>query len=119
MLNKWPTLCHTVSGVSGVLFQVKIYALKCGNALEGLGKGDFFLRSILVCRSPLTGTNHTLPTNGYARMYSGVSLDSFVKKVTFQQLTPEGIKASRRPNPFGDVEGPRALKIRIFPLPRD
>lgn len=40
----------------------------------------------------VSGTNHTLPTNGYARMYSGVSLDSFVKKVTFQQLTPEGIK---------------------------
>lgn len=38
------------------------------------------------------GTNHTLPTNGYAKAYSGVSLDSFVKKVTFQQLTKEGIK---------------------------
>lgn len=39
-----------------------------------------------------SGTNHTLPTNGYAKAYSGVSLDSFVKKVTFQQLSPEGIK---------------------------
>ena len=38
-----------------------------------------------------SGTNHTLPTNGNARMYAGVSLDSFVKKVTFQQLTPEGL----------------------------
>jgi histidinol dehydrogenase len=39
-----------------------------------------------------SGTNHTLPTNGYARAYSGVSLDSFVRKVTFQQITAEGIK---------------------------
>ena len=39
-----------------------------------------------------SGTNHTLPTNGYARAYSGVSLDSFVKKITFQELTIEGIK---------------------------
>lgn len=39
-----------------------------------------------------SGTNHTLPTNGYAAMYSGVSLDSFVKKITFQKLTKEGLK---------------------------
>ena len=39
-----------------------------------------------------SGTNHTLPTNGYARMYSGVSLDAFVKKITYQQLTPGGIR---------------------------
>ena len=39
-----------------------------------------------------SGTNHTLPTNGYARNYSGVSLDSFVKKITFQEVTNEGIK---------------------------
>jgi histidinol dehydrogenase len=38
-----------------------------------------------------SGTNHTLPTNGYARMYSGVSVDSFVKKITLQHLTPEGL----------------------------
>ena len=39
-----------------------------------------------------SGTNHTLPTNGYARNYSGVSLDSFVKKITFQEVTSEGIQ---------------------------
>jgi histidinol dehydrogenase len=39
-----------------------------------------------------SGTNHTLPTNGYARAWSGVSLDSFVKKVTFQELTKEGLQ---------------------------
>jgi histidinol dehydrogenase len=38
-----------------------------------------------------SGTNHTLPTNGYAKNYSGVSLDSFVKKITFQKLTEAGI----------------------------
>ena len=38
-----------------------------------------------------SGTNHTLPTNGHAKAYSGISLDSFVKKITFQQLTEEGI----------------------------
>ncbi|MEZ2445092.1 histidinol dehydrogenase [Chitinophaga sp. RCC_12] len=39
-----------------------------------------------------SGTNHTLPTNGYARAYSGVSLDSFVKKITFQQISPDGLQ---------------------------
>ena len=38
-----------------------------------------------------SGTNHTLPTNGFAKAYSGVSLDSFVKKITFQQLTERGL----------------------------
>ncbi len=38
-----------------------------------------------------SGTNHTLPTNGYARAYSGVNLDTYCKKVTFQHITPEGI----------------------------
>ena len=39
-----------------------------------------------------SGTNHTLPTNGYAKAYSGVSLDSFIRKITFQEILPEGIK---------------------------
>ena len=39
-----------------------------------------------------SGTNHTLPTNGYAAMYSGISVDSFVKKLTFQQLSKEGLE---------------------------
>lgn len=39
-----------------------------------------------------SGTNHTLPTNGYAKAYSGVSVDSFVKKITFQQLNQEGLQ---------------------------
>ncbi len=39
-----------------------------------------------------SGTNHTLPTNGFARAYSGVSLDSFVKKITVQHITPDGLR---------------------------
>ena len=39
-----------------------------------------------------SGTNHTLPTNGFAKAYSGVSVDSFVKKITFQKLSKEGLK---------------------------
>ena len=43
-----------------------------------------------------SGTNHTLPTNGYATAYSGVNLDSFNRKITFQHITPEGIKSIGR-----------------------
>ena len=39
-----------------------------------------------------SGTNHTLPTNGYAKAYSGVSLDSFIRKITFQEIRQEGMK---------------------------
>ncbi|MFL9844830.1 histidinol dehydrogenase [Flavobacterium rhizosphaerae] len=39
-----------------------------------------------------SGTNHTLPTNGYAKSCSGVSLDSFIKKITFQKITPAGLQ---------------------------
>ncbi len=39
-----------------------------------------------------SGTNHTLPTNGYAKAYSGVSLDSFIRKMTFQEINPEGLR---------------------------
>lgn len=39
-----------------------------------------------------SGTNHTLPTNGYAKAYSGISLDSFIRKITFQEITKEGLE---------------------------
>ena len=39
-----------------------------------------------------SGTNHTLPTNGYAKQYSGVNLDSFMKSMTFQEISEEGIQ---------------------------
>lgn len=44
-----------------------------------------------------SGTNHTLPTNGYATAYSGVNLDSYHRKITFQELTPQGVRAIGRP----------------------
>ena len=43
-----------------------------------------------------SGTNHTLPTNGYARAYSGVSVDSFIKKISFQELSAEGLSGIGR-----------------------
>ena len=43
-----------------------------------------------------SGTNHTLPTNGNAKQYSGVNLDSFRKAITFQKITKEGIKSLGR-----------------------
>jgi histidinol dehydrogenase len=39
-----------------------------------------------------SGTNHTLPTNGFAKTFSGVSVDSFVKKITYQKISPEGLQ---------------------------
>jgi histidinol dehydrogenase len=71
--------------------------LACKNneamAEEVINAGSVFLGNY-SCESAgdyASGTNHTLPTNGYARNYSGVSLDSFVKKITFQKLTQKGI----------------------------
>lgn len=63
--------------------------------IEGIiNAGSVFLGNY-SCESAgdyASGTNHTLPTNGYAKNYSGVSLDSFVKKITFQEVTKEGIE---------------------------
>ncbi len=59
-----------------------------------LTAGSVFLGSY-SCESVgdyASGTNHTLPTNGYAKSYSGVSVDSFVKKITFQHVNANGIK---------------------------
>jgi histidinol dehydrogenase len=51
--------------------------------------GDYTPES---CGDYASGTNHTLPTNGFAKAYSGVSVDSFVKKITMQKISPEGLK---------------------------
>jgi len=64
-----------------------------------------------------SGTNHTLPTNGYAKSYSGVSLDSFVKKITFQKLSEEGLKnIANTVELMAEAEGlqghARAVKVR-------
>ena len=65
----------------------ELYIEKIKNA------GSVFLGNY-ACESAgdyASGTNHTLPTNGYARSYSGVSLDSFLKKITFQKISKEGL----------------------------
>ncbi len=61
-----------------------------------------------------SGTNHTLPTNGNAKAYSGVSLDSFVKKITFQKLNKEGINnIGRSIELMAEAEGLTAHKNAV------
>lgn len=61
-----------------------------------------------------SGTNHTLPTNGFAKAYSGVSVDSFVKKITFQQLTQEGLlNIANTVELMADAEGLEAHKNAV------
>ena len=76
--------------------------LACKNdeelASKVINAGSVFLGNY-SCESAgdyASGTNHTLQTNGYAKAYSGVSLDSFVKKITFQKLNKEGINTIGR-----------------------
>lgn len=66
-----------------------------------------------------SGTNHTLPTNGYARAYSGVSVDSFIKKITFQKLSKEGLQQiSKTVEIMAEAEGleahANAVKVRLL-----
>ncbi|WP_345049888.1 histidinol dehydrogenase [Hymenobacter glaciei] len=68
-----------------------------------------------------SGTNHTLPTSGYARQYSGVSLDSFVKKITFQRLSSVGLQAigpvvETMAEAEGLVAHARAVTVRLASL---
>lgn len=65
-----------------------------------------------------SGTNHTLPTNGFARAYSGVSIDSFVKKITYQKLSQEGLnKIANAVIAMAEAEGleahANAVKVRM------
>ena len=65
---------------------------KVADAIENAGSvfmGNFTPES---AGDYASGTNHTLPTNGFAKAYSGVNLDSFVKKITFQEITPAGLQ---------------------------
>jgi histidinol dehydrogenase len=68
-----------------------------------------------------SGTNHTLPTSGYARQYSGVSLDSFIKKITFQRLTTAGLRSiGPVVETMAEAEGlaahARAVSVRLASL---
>jgi histidinol dehydrogenase len=73
--------------------------INCNDA-EAISEKIINAGSVFIgCFSPesvgdyASGTNHTLPTNGFAKAYSGVSVDSFVKKITFQKLSAEGLNA--------------------------
>ena len=91
-----------VSTISEAIDLMNEYApehliIACANdealAEQIINAGSVFLGNY-SCESAgdyASGTNHTLPTNGYAKAYSGVSLDSFVKKITYQKLSKEGI----------------------------
>lgn len=61
-----------------------------------------------------SGTNHTLPTSGYATAYSGVNLDSFYKKITYQHLTPKGVRTiGRAVEVMAEAEGLYAHKLAM------
>ncbi|TVQ83411.1 MAG: histidinol dehydrogenase [Bacteroidetes bacterium] len=61
-----------------------------------------------------SGTNHTLPTNGFAKAYSGVNLDSFVKKITFQEITPAGLQGlSETLQQMAEAENLHAHKLAV------
>jgi len=69
-----------------------------------------------------SGTNHTLPTNGFAKAYSGVSVDSFVKKITYQKLTAKGLQnIASTVIHMAEAEGleahANAVRLRVAPLP--
>ncbi|WP_020602494.1 histidinol dehydrogenase [Spirosoma spitsbergense] len=63
-------------------------------AMRVYNAGSVFLGNLtpVTVGDYASGTNHTLPTNGFAATFSGVSLDSFIKKITYQQLSPEGLR---------------------------
>lgn len=74
-----------------LIIQMKNYA---DVAEKIINAGSIFLGSYTPesAGDYASGTNHTLPTNGWARSYSGVNLDSFIRKITFQEITQEGIQ---------------------------
>ena len=98
--------------------------LACSNADDLAGKvinaGSVFIGhySPESAGDYASGTNHTLPTNGFAKTYSGVSVDSFVKKITFQKLSESGLKnISKAIIEMAEAEGlqahAEAVKLRL------
>jgi histidinol dehydrogenase len=91
--DNWQTIVNQISNAGSVFL---------GN-LTPESAGDY-----------ASGTNHTLPTSAYARSYSGVSVDSFVKKITFQHLSPEGVKnLGNTVEILAELEGLQAHKNAI------
>lgn len=94
----------------------KNWALKIKNA------GSVFIGNYtpVAAGDYCSGTNHTLPTNGHAKTYSGVALDSFIKKITFQEITQEGIKSlGPTIQMMAEAEGlnshSNSVKLRMLP----
>jgi histidinol dehydrogenase len=94
--------------------------LACRNAgkiaRKVINAGSVFIGNYSACAAGdyASGTNHSLPTNGYAAVCSGVSVDSFVKKITYQQLTKEGLKKiSKTVMVMAQAEGLTAHKKSI------
>jgi histidinol dehydrogenase len=100
--------------------------LSCANA-DGLAEKIINAGSVFLGNySPesvgdyASGTNHTLPTNGYAKAYSGVSVDSFVKKITYQKLSEQGLKnIGRTVEVMAAAEGLEAHKNAVSIRLRD
>lgn len=102
-----------------------------------VGNRDFYLKNIKNAGSVFignytpesagdyaSGTNHTLPTNGFARNYSGVNLDSFMKAITFQEITKNGLKnIGKAVEIMAEAEGLQAHKhavtIRLINIDKD
>jgi histidinol dehydrogenase len=119
-----------ISNISEAIQLVNSYAaehliLSCENA-ERLSDSIINAGSIFLGNySPesvgdyASGTNHTLPTNGFAKAYSGVSVDSFVKKISFQHLTAEGlVRISKTVELMAMAEGldahANAVRVRLI-----
>ena len=87
---------------------------KVADAIENAGSvflGNFTPES---AGDYASGTNHTLPTNGFAKAYSGVNLDSFVKKITFQEITPAGLQGlSETLRQMAEAENLHAHKLAV------
>lgn len=91
--SNWESLSHLVVNAGSVFL----------GTLSPESAGDY-----------ASGTNHTLPTSAYARSYSGVSLDSFVKKITFQHLNEEGVRSiSSVVEKLAEIEGLQAHKLAM------
>lgn len=126
LLNSKIILLTTIDDaiVFANLYAPEHLILSCAHANELINKiisaGSVFIGNYSpeAAGDYASGTNHTLPTNGYAAMYSGVSVDSFVKKITFQQLTKQGLEnISNTVMQMAEAEGldahKNAIEIRL------
>ncbi|WP_185851264.1 histidinol dehydrogenase [Blattabacterium cuenoti] len=89
-----------------------------GNKIKNAGSVFLGNYSPVSAGDYATGTNHILPTYGYAKSYSGVSVDSFIKKITFQRLSKKGLRSLSKcievlSSTEGLIEHKRSINIRL------